>query len=443
MTRTLIRNLMLVLALSLIGVACGDSSTGSGPSNGTESASVEGRVDNTSSGSQKTLAKVEGATVTAARVTSSGELEPLGNAETETSAEGEFTLEIDGDVVAESANRVVVIAEKNGQQAKAYVTAKVESGSTVEVQPITFESSSETSVYQEVIANGDAEVVSKADIEVMVNAEVAQDIESNSDHAADVAAALAAQAEAKARFYSEQGVEITEEQRENAEETKAQAQLQLESELNATTSTEEEQAAFDSFVRTVAKAETEANVNATAVAKASESSSRVLVKESANLSAEAQTALRKRAAYMATFALESSVEAQMKATGATESSVNSAVDAAATLRADIKAMSNATQEDIDAAFESFNSEIVAIMESDANVEGDLFASVNTAINENDGAKASFESSLEAAADLSVMMDAYTTFYSAIESSVDSTFTSASDAEVEAYTQLLILINVAS
>ncbi len=83
------------------------------------------------------------------------------------------------------------------------------------------------------------------------------------------------------------------------------------------------------------------------------------------------------------------------------------------------------------------------MESDTHVNGELFASANTTINESGGAKATLESSLDVSLNLSILADAYSQFYTAVQSTVEETFTNASDAEVEAYTQLLILINVAS
>lgn len=440
MNSTLLRKLIFVLALTFIGVACSDSST----SPDSDPATVEGQVENTSSDSESAKYKsIEGAVVTAAQVTSSGELEALGTAEAETDADGEFTLEIDSEVAANTANSIVIVAESNGQTAKTFVTGQLESGSRVEVQPITYESSAETEVYQRVVANGDIEIVHKADIEATVNSEVAQDIESNSQQAANVAAALAARAEAKAQYYSDLGIELTEEQMNNISETKTEAQVKLESSLNSATNAEQKQAAFDAFLETVAQAETEAEVQATGVAKVSESSSRVMVNNSSDLSVEAQAEIRKHVAYMTAFVLESAVEAQMEAMAATESSINSAVDASATLRTEVKEMGNASQEEVQAAFETFNAEIISILESDAEVNGDLFVSANTIINQNGGAKATLESSLEATAKLSLILDAYTQFYSQVGTVVDSTFSNASEAEAEAYTQLFILINMAS
>lgn len=146
---------------------------------------------------------------------------------------------------------------------------------------------------------------------------------------------------------------------------------------------------------------------------------------------------------MTTFALEKAVAAQMEAVAASESSVNSAVNAVADLRTEIKAMNNASEEEIEAAFESFNSEVEAIIQSDAEINGELFVSANFTINEDNGAKASLESSLNATLELSLLMDAYADFYSDVHTIVDSTFANASDTEAEAYEQLLILINVRS
>lgn len=437
---TTIRNLIFILVLALIGVACDNSSTGS--DNDREPARVEGQVENMNSSSEKTQPKsVEGAIVTAAHVTSNGEIEPIGNAETETDAEGRFTLEIDADEVTETSDRLVIMAESNGKTAKTFVTAEVESGTTAEVQPISFESSAETDIYQEITANGDADVVTKADIEATVNTSVAQDIESNVQNAAALAAALASQAKAKAEFYSEQGIEVTEDQMNNIREIKAQAQLELESQLNAASDSSDKTEAFNSFLETVAKAESEAEVNATATAKASESSSRILVQNSADLSTEAKAEIRKHAAYTTSFAIETAVQAQMEAANTSESAVESVSDAAVSLRTDIKAMSSASKEDVKAAFEAFNSEVEAIVQNDTEIDGELFISANSSINE--GPKASLESALETSLSISNLVDAYTTFYSEVGSIVESTFSNAGDAEAEAYAEILILINIAS
>lgn len=444
MVNKTIRRLIFVLTLALIGVGCNDSSTGVGNED-QEPATVEGQVDDTGSDSNKAakMKSVEGAVVTAARVTSEGELQSIGGAEAQTNAQGEFSLDIAAEALANNSDRIVVVAENSGQSAKTFVTSEVRSGSTVEVQPISFESSAETEVYQEVIANGDADVVAKADIEVAVQADAAADIESNTSYAAEVASAIAAKARAKADLYAEQGVEFTDDRKEQVLQAKADAQVKLESQLNAAANSEEEQAAFDTFLKTVAEADIEAGIDATAAAKASESSARVLVSHSADLSTEAQAEMRKRTAYMLTFALDQAVQAQLQAAGASEATVTAAADAAADLRAEVKAMTEATESNVSSAFASFNSEIETLVSGDANLSGDAFVSTNTEINSNNGSKATLESTLSGSIGLNLLLDAYTQFYSSVQSTVEATFTGASQSETEAYTQLLVLINVAS
>lgn len=163
-----IRCLLLVLCLGLIGVSCDNNPAGSGEA----PATAEGRVGD--SGSQNkskvasqgetTLAAVEGATVTAARITSEGSLESISDAQAETNAEGEFTLEINAEAITDAGKNIIIMAEKNGQQWKTYVSGELRSGMQTTLQPLTVESSGEAAVYSELVAEGQADIVSKADI---------------------------------------------------------------------------------------------------------------------------------------------------------------------------------------------------------------------------------------------------------------------------------------
>ncbi|MDR8394704.1 hypothetical protein NC796_26435, partial [Aliifodinibius sp. S!AR15-10] len=138
-----IPSLLIVLAITLAGTACDNNSAGPGEG----SAAVEGQVQDQNKqnkakySSPTTAAAVEGATVTAARISSDGSLETISGAETETNAEGEFMLNIDAEAVVNSGQQVIIMAEKSGQQWKTFITGELESGSTVQVQPLTVESS--------------------------------------------------------------------------------------------------------------------------------------------------------------------------------------------------------------------------------------------------------------------------------------------------------------
>lgn len=437
------------MALAIIGTACDMNSDTTGP--GEETAAVEGRVENNDtqnknksfSSGPTTAAAVEGATVTAARISSDGSFETISGAEAETNADGEFTLNIDAEAISGSGQEIVVMAEKSSQKWKAFVTAKLESGTTVQVQPLTVESSGEADVYSELVAEGNAEMVSKADVEAYIGAKASSEIKSNSEAAATFAEALAAEAKARTDFYADQSAEITEEQKQQIMEAKTEAQLQLESNLNSASSVEEKQAAMDAFAKAIIKAHIDADVNAELYAKAKEMSGRVFVKHCSDISAEVSSEARTNAALISSYAIDAAVQTRMKAAEVSDSSIQAAAEAAVTLRSDLMSMSEATKEDIDAAFETYNEAVVEALSQEFSASSDTITNINLQINESNGAKASLESSIEASLDTQVIADAYSTFYSDVNTMVDETFTSGSEAEVELVADIMILINLAN
>ncbi|HEX6982264.1 MAG TPA: hypothetical protein VF181_05845 [Balneolaceae bacterium] len=441
------RNFVLLLSLIFIGVACDNSSD----SDNGDAATIQGRVENTSSSdttntdtTQARFKTVEDAAVVVTRVQSNGSLEVISDSAVTTNAEGEFSLRVDADAISGASDQLVVQAEKEGETAKAFVTPQVETGTTVLVQPITFESSAEANVYQQLIAGGNAESVEKADIEAYVITEVALDIESDSALAANLASALVARAAANTEFYTTLGVEVSEEQRDEIRRIKLDAQTELENRLYASAGEEGNVAAFDDFIETIARVDMDAGVNATAAAKASKGSSIVLLNQSAAFSADAQAELRQRTALMFTFPLSEAVQEQLDFAGASEDAINSAADAAVTLRTNIRSMNNPSEEELNATFAAYNEAVVNIVQNEFDTNGQLFAVANATINENGGARSSLEATLQGVVTVPEVIDAYTQFYGEVESVVDDTFQSAVDAELSTYfTELLILINLAS
>lgn len=441
-----IKLLLVILALTFAGTAC-DSNNATGP--GEEPAAIEGRVENDDAqnkdknSSPTTAAAVEGATVTAARITADGSFETIPGVETQTNAEGKFTLNIDAEAVANSGQQIVVIAEESGQQWKAFVAGQLQSGTTVQVQPLTVESSGEADVYAELIASGNDDMVSKADVEAYIDAGASAEIHSNSQAAVTFAEALAAEAGARAEFYANQSAEITEEQKQQILEAKNQAQLQLESELYTATSTEDEQAAMETFIQAIIQAHADAGVDAELYARAKEMSGRVYVKHCSEVSAEASSEARTKAALITSYAIDAAVQARMQAEGAAGSNIQAAAEAAVKLRSDIKAHTSATKDDIDAAFETYNEAVVAALSQEFSASSQTITEINVQINEDNGAKANLESSLEATLDLQLFVNAYSSFSSAVKTIVDETFTTATEAEARFVADIMILVNLAN
>ncbi|HYW35925.1 MAG TPA: hypothetical protein VE868_10995 [Balneolaceae bacterium] len=451
-----IRNIFIVLILCLVGVSCKDNSTGANNSrkatfqgkveSGSSSSSVKspGQARNVPSSAQSTSG-VDGAVVMAATVQSNGKLKTIGSSKATTDAQGNYTLKVNvSGVNASERNKIVIVAKNSsGQINKAFVASKVKNGSTFTVQPIRNQSSAQVEVYQSAVANGNADEVSKAEIEVTVRGSVAADIENNTQYATNVAAALASSVKAKAKFYAQNGINMSSKKLQAIAKAEEKAEVKLQGKLNSATSVSEKQTAFNTFLKSVAKAEINAGVKAWAAAESDELAARMILQNSTSLSTSAQNALRQHAYFYAAVAIDAAAQAQAKAAGASSSTINAIANAGNTLQTTIKNSSSATQKAVASAYAQFNDSVETAIKNDSSLNGSAFATVNTSIGASGGLKSTFESKISASSDVSSMIQAYSDFTSSVKSMVQSNFTSAGSSKVMAYTRLLVLINLAS
>ncbi|HKK45878.1 MAG TPA: hypothetical protein VJ964_10170 [Balneolaceae bacterium] len=438
-----IRNLVFVFALSLLAFACSDSST----SSNADQAKVNGRVENNqskkakSAGTNQQMASVEGATVTAARVNSDGSLQMIDNAKATTDAQGKFTLKINADAAANAAGKIVVIAKSNSQKWKGVVVGKLKSNSSVDMKPLTVESSGEANVFQQIVADGGTDMVTKADIETYVDQNAAADIKSNSDAAAQFASALEAEAQTRAQFFANQSADITDQQMTDIKNAKAQALANLNASLYASSSSSAKADAYQAFFKAMANAYSKADVSANVYAKAKESASHMLIKNMTMLSSSARSQVRADAAYVVAIAIDNAVQARMKAANASDSSVQAAAEAGTKLRADLSAKTTATKDEIDSVFETYNNAIVDVMKTEFSANAQTMVDINSQINSTGGIKAQLQSSIESSASADVLVQAYVTFISNVKSIVDNTFSSATNAQAQLVTNVMVLINL--
>jgi hypothetical protein len=438
-----------------VGVSCQDSSTGV---NNSKSSTFQGKVEKSNNKPQQVAGQsrgakapaatestsaVQGAVVTAAVVKSDGSLAMIGDNQVKTDADGSYTLKVDLSEVSDASNRIIIKAKSGDQTTKTFVASNVQNGETITVQPITLESSAEADVFQQVVANDDADNVSKADIEVAVQANVAAHIESNTQAAAQLASALASAAKAKANFYAQNSIEISKDQRQQVMEAKQQASVKLASNLNTAANVETKQNAFDTFVKSVANAEMDAGIDAWAVAGSNDIAAHVLLKNSTNFSSDARSEIRQHAYFYTAVAVNAAVQARAKAAGASDNTVNAIADAGADLQSTIKDTTDDAAKTVNEAFLRYNEDVKTAIQNDSSLKGSAFAAANTEINASGGAKSTMETKMKAAGGLSDLLGIYSDYSSSIKAVVKSNFANADDAHVKAYTQLLVLINLAS
>lgn len=428
-----IKYTIITLVIAFTAFGCSNSSNNS-------SATINGSVEDgtTQQKAKAGVSGVEGAVVTAAEVTSNGSLQALDGIETETDASGSFSLDID----VESAQHIVIRAEKEGQTWMGYLSGKVENGSNYVLKPLNTESSAETEVFTRLVASGNADIVQKLDVEAVVTNQVASEINASSSYAATIATGLKNAAEARAEFYSDMAQENSEEALEATFEALAEAQFHLESELDASANAEQRAEAYDVFIESTVNAYLNAGLDASSSAKALEMWSRVFVNSITSVSSEVRNDARKNVSLVVAVATDLAVRAEAEASGMSESSQQAIVDAGLQLRSAIKASTGVASE-VEAAFEEYHDEVRSTMESDGSFEASVIIEIDAEINSSNGAKITFSSAISTVLKASMAMDIYQTFYTDITGTVESMLVGASEAEVAAVSQLMILINLAS
>ena len=238
---------LMILMLAVIGFACSDSNS--------DSATVNGNVEQSQS---KAKSLPEGTVVTMATVTANGSINTLNNVKTTTDANGDFSLSFD----ANSAQNFVVMAEESGTEVKGFLSANVENGQTIVLKPLDSESNAETKVFARLVAQGDADIVSKSDIETMITSANENEVNSSTSLTAQFAAALSNSAQARVNFFANEVEQDSQEKLEATLNILAEAQAQFEAELKAASSTQAEADAFDVFLETTTNAYVNAGVEA-------------------------------------------------------------------------------------------------------------------------------------------------------------------------------------
>lgn len=424
-----------IILFALTFSACTDSPTG--VESEEDTATIHGSVDDNSSQAKSLSSNSSSSAyvVMAGTVNSDGSISMIEGSETEVSADGSFSMEVN----VETANHIVVIAESSSAEFKGFISSELENNQNYTLKPLNAESTAETEVFIEVVTEGAAEIVQKSDIQLAVDAEAAAELSGNSSAVAEVATALKAYAEARAEFFAEKASETA---LELAAELRAEAQLQLETALDAAGSESEREAAIEAFVEASAEAYAEAGLSLEDVSKLLHLKIEVIEQNAANLSAEVKNKIRKALSVYASAGLEIAMNAQAESSNASESTVEAIVEAGVQLRSEIESSSGASGE-IRAAFDQYHEEVRAAFENDSSAEASVVVTVGAEINANGAAKAEFHSMLDVLFNLSMVTEPYTEFRSAVLASVEAASEGNSEVQSEAVTSIIVLMNLHS
>ncbi len=423
----------LILGLSLVGLNCSDSGTNSS----SDAVMVTGKVEGNDS--KQKIANVEGAVVTAATVTSNGTISTLEQTEVEADASGNFELSFDAD----AAQNFVIMAEDGESTWMAFLNAEVENGSNITLKPINGESTAETKVFAELIANGEFINTTKADIEAMVTSEAALAINASETAKSEFSAAISNSSDARTAFFNGEVEGDADAKLEATLENLREAQVDLEAALSSSTTVEGDNAAIAAFINARVDAYTDANVSANNAARSIEMETRMFLSNMSTISTDVQNSVRAKTSLMLAVAMDNAVRVEAEAAGMSETTMNNIEQAGTDLRASIEAALG-IESSINTAFENFRDEVNTAMQEDGSFEASVFVNIDSEINAENGSKSIFESAIEAIANATLAVDIYEDFYLSVETTVENNVDSSTDENtIDALVNTMVLINLES
>jgi predicted HicB family RNase H-like nuclease len=433
-------NYSLVMAgLLLFNVACSDSNSDSQNETtirgSVEQSNFSGSMTSKSGQHDHTTLQETKSDVYAARVTESGDTQKIEGSETQTDDQGRYTLTVDMD----AAQRVVIIAENSGQQLRGFVDASIKNGISYSMKPINVESTAEANVYTQLVKAGKSDMVSKADIDMAVDASAAARMQANPGAVAQLATSLGRAAEARAQFYSARLQSNASSALNKAKELHAKAQIQYESQLRAGASAADKQAALNALIDAKLNAYRESGLTTADASAMVDLWVRITMNGLYSAPDEIKNRLFVRLAFFKAVAMDKYVRAEAQAAGFASSTQQAIVDAGIKLRTTINTQVS-TLTEIQAAFETWKNEVEDAIESDSSTEATVIITLNSEINTTTGASTTFHAAVNASATTSVVTAAYVTFTDTLKQLIQSRIQSGSEARVEAATGVLMMIN---
>ena len=433
---------ILMISLLLIFSSCSkdDNPVDSGCAN----AKVTGKVTG-DSGLYKSLQKtsdtesnlgVSGATVILAQVQADGSLKTVSTQSVLTDVNGSFTVETN----MSGAQNLVVVATKSTSQWKAVVYSEVKSNSTVYCQPVNTQTTAHADVYSQMVVSGQANTVSSADLQMYLTSFVAAQINSSTTAKSQFASCLTTESQVRTQASSHTYFGISSSQLQTIENARAQASVAFQSSLNSHAESQSSAAQdFRAYQQACIAAYSSASVKLETYAKLLRVSSRAYITQSTQLSSSAYfSASQSINAYLAV-ALRSAVESKFQEAGASSAQISTVTNAGVALSTSIASATAISQ--MNDAYVQYHNSVVAQLKLVLSAYASLIDSIDASINGGTGAKATLNTAISGTFSATLYINAYTSFYNALATTVQTTLTGASSTQLSSATELLILANM--
>jgi|GEM_PF-2172962 len=437
--RTLFTGFILLM---FIGIqSCDNPAQSSDATNGTdEFSTIEGRVigerQSQAQGLARPQAGVEGAAVIVTRADADGSLENVSRDTVYTDANGRYRVQTN----MENTSNLVIVARKNGHTWKANVSGEVEHNSTVYAVPAGEESTVETELFTGIRLRKNANTVTFADVQTRVSEELAGEIEEDNQARNQVSSAITAEIQTQIKVMRED-FNLSEAEVQAFTEAQVRAQNQLAASLLVSgTNDSEIRAAYNEFTESYLKAYGEAGIDIQTYAETSQIAGTAGLRLLVTASDSVRFKMMAQTASLRAYIIDYAVQSHFGTISASDSVMNEVIEAGVTLRDEIE--SAGTAEAIISAYSNYRTTVMDLLQVTLADHAEILGQLHTSVNASHGIKATLQSTLTTAFSNDAVIQAYMNFFDSVGNEVETVMQSASETEIAATAQVLILLNMA-
>ncbi|MFA3782372.1 hypothetical protein ABRY23_04835 [Melioribacteraceae bacterium 4301-Me] len=379
---------------------------------------------------------IEGATVTVYKVEADGSLNSVSNGTVQTDAQGNFSIQ----TTANAESNLLVECVKGSSKWQAIVSGEVKYGQTTHCPPINDETTEEAKTYSRVKSEGKSSTVTYSDIRMIINAQLAQQIKADESIRAQVISALETAANARLSYLLSSDVSASSSQLQAVVNADAQAQVNYDNDLYVSNDSQASaEVAYSNYCNTMISAYTNTGLKVESAAKAIQIAAKAFVKAMVSANSQTKSACEQSSAKISAYFIAKALEENFKAMGATQAQINAVITAGAALKSTI--VTSTTESERANAFVKYHDDVLVQLKAAMNSYAQAITTADSAINSAAGAKAILISSLNVAASPALIVQAYLTFFGAVQTVVQTALSNATQAQVNSATQALILANI--
>lgn len=394
-----------------------------------DTAKVVGKVSDESISGNKSSYGIQNVSVKLIKMTPTGEGETVSIKEAITDSLGKFILETNLDGV----RNLLIKADKDDMEWRGILSTDLKSGIAVYIQPLNLVTTISADLYKStLLANNSLEYTQ---IRILMDREVAAEIDSNRGIITDLASAFNKSSDAEKEILLRPEIGGTTSQWEQIISAKIDAQSALDRDLYYAGSESAEKVACQNYLNSIAEAYVDVGMQCVTFSKVLEASIRVFLKDIEGINSRLDFVFIKRSSEIRARVINIAVQTEFQKLGADPSISNKVIFSGEELENNLIDLQS--EKEISDEFINYRDQLINYLIRVLGINGNVIPAIEDSIT---AYKNDLVSEVNNGNEQSAIIDAYINFYENISNLVKQKI-SAENTDQTAVTNVLTLLNV--